>query len=262
MKLSIITVCFNDLSGLKRTMQSILPLPEHCEWIVIDGASTDGTVEFFNDSSFDHKNISFISESDSGIFDAMNKGIRLSSGTYLNFMNSGDFYNREEFFSIASNINDYSSDILCFDYKCVDSALLEVNTNLLATSKSELCKRSSVPHQSALIKRKVFDMVGLYDQTFSHSGDYEFFARASKSNISFSFYPGSYLAFFVLDGLTSKNRSCLVQGIQHYKIQNKHFGSGSKKRFLIFFTRYIISFFPFSDSLISHARKLVFKGRL
>jgi putative colanic acid biosynthesis glycosyltransferase len=89
MRYSIITVCRNNLNGLQRTCESIEAQSfSDFEWIVIDGASTDGTVEFMTNKVQD--NISFFSEPDEGLYDAMNKGIDKASGDYLIFMNSGD----------------------------------------------------------------------------------------------------------------------------------------------------------------------------
>jgi glycosyltransferase involved in cell wall biosynthesis len=240
-------------------MDSILPLPEGCEWIVVDGASTDGTAELLNTISGD--NITVLSEKDAGIFDAMNKGIYLAKGEYLNFMNSGDFFHREPFVKVMEQ-QFKGADILSFDYTCLNAELREVNTNLLSSDSEDLRSRSSIPHQSALIKNRLFTELGTYDESFTLSGDYEFFARALKAGVyKFKFFPEIYLACFVLDGVTSKNRSCLAQGKQHYCIQTTHFNKASKRRFLMFFTRYIMSFIPMSDLLLEKYRQLHFSKR-
>ena len=91
MKLSIITITRNDLEGLKRTAQSIASQSwKDYEWLVIDGASTDGTVDFIR--SLERQPDYWVSEPDKGIYDAMNKGIVRSTGEYLLFMNSGDSF--------------------------------------------------------------------------------------------------------------------------------------------------------------------------
>lgn len=259
MYLSIITVCYNDLTGLKRTKDSILPLPDGCEWIVVDGASQDGTKEYL--STIQGDNITIVSEKDDGIFDAMNKGISLAKGEYLNFMNSGDFFHNDTFLMLAG-LKCREADVLSYDYTCLNSSLKEVNTNSLSSDSNDLRLRSSIPHQSSFIKRKLFLELGSYNQDFTHSGDYEFFARIlSADTYDFKFFPGVYLACFVLDGLTSKNRSCLTQGLQHYRIQKKYFSRGSKKRFFIFLIRYFISFVPMSDFVLEKYRQLHFKKR-
>jgi glycosyltransferase involved in cell wall biosynthesis len=87
--LSIITVVFNNLGGLKHTYQSIKSqISTDFEWLVIDGGSTDGTQEWLADIT--DANMTFISEKDGGLYDAMNKGLKLAKGTFVWFMNSGD----------------------------------------------------------------------------------------------------------------------------------------------------------------------------
>lgn len=90
-KYSIVTVCFNALEDLKKTIKNIRG-QTYSDWeiIVIDGASTDGTLDYLQ--SVLDKRIRYISEPDKGIFDAMNKGIKRSKGNYIIFMNAGDTY--------------------------------------------------------------------------------------------------------------------------------------------------------------------------
>jgi glycosyltransferase involved in cell wall biosynthesis len=88
-KLSVITVCYNDADGLALTAESVKKnLDENVEYIVVDGGSSDGTVDLLESLSFINY---WVSEPDSGIYDAMNKGIALAHGQALLFMNAGDF---------------------------------------------------------------------------------------------------------------------------------------------------------------------------
>ena len=90
MKLSVITINFNNLTGLQHTCESIAAQTlQEFEWIVIDGGSTDGGKEYME--QFRRKPDYFVSEKDAGVYDAMNKGIAASHGEYLLFLNSGDF---------------------------------------------------------------------------------------------------------------------------------------------------------------------------
>jgi len=98
--ISIVTVVYNDAKGLEKTIQSVLSQSyNNIEYIIIDGGSTDGTVEVIKRHK---KSISmWISEADKGIYDAMNKGIKLAKGRWINFMNARDiFYNQD----VLSNI--------------------------------------------------------------------------------------------------------------------------------------------------------------
>ena len=91
--LSIVTVVFNDLKGLNETYKSLKSQTfTNFEWIVIDGGSTDGTKEFIQNDNQLVK--TYTSEPDNGIFDAMNKGIKLATGTWITFLNAGDTYTK------------------------------------------------------------------------------------------------------------------------------------------------------------------------
>jgi len=89
-KFSVITICYNDFEGVKSTLESVLSQTGvNFESIVIDGGSSDGTPEYLKKND-DINNLLWLSEPDSGIYNAMNKGIELASGDWLVFMNSGD----------------------------------------------------------------------------------------------------------------------------------------------------------------------------
>ena len=95
MRLSIITINYNNIEGLKKTAESVISQIFRCfEWIIIDGGSNDGSKEFIESlAAKPEANVSFwCSEPDKGIFNAMNKGIAKAKGEYLNFMNSGDYF--------------------------------------------------------------------------------------------------------------------------------------------------------------------------
>ena len=103
--ISIITVVYNDIENIEETILSVLSQTyDNIEFIVIDGASNDGTVDVIK--KYDKKIDYWISEKDGGIFDAMNKGIKLSKGDYINFMNSGDFFTSPDLVNeVAKNLD-------------------------------------------------------------------------------------------------------------------------------------------------------------
>ena len=89
MKVSVVTVCLNAVNEIERTMLSVLDQTyTNIEYIVIDGGSTDGTVDIIR--KYQDRIAHFISEPDKGLYDAMNKGIDLATGEWINFMNAGD----------------------------------------------------------------------------------------------------------------------------------------------------------------------------
>ena len=199
--LSIITVAYNNKEGLIRTRDSILPLPNNCEWIIVDAASTDGTKEEILENLPKEKNIKWVSESDKGLFDGMNKGIDLAQGKYLNFMNSGDFYNRIAFKEVC-NLESKDADIIVYDYLPVNAMLELAYARNFVKDINILKKYDCIPHQSTLISSNIFKKIDKYDLNFKYTADYEHFARAYMSNYSFKFDDSLKLAYFVQDGIS------------------------------------------------------------
>ena len=117
--LSIVTICYNNLNGLKATISSI-DYQTPIQHIIIDGHSADGTVEYL--SSLDNQKITWISEPDKGIYDAMNKGLNMAKGDYVIFMNAGDlFYNTHTIASISDILRNEEPDILYGEAMYIDS---------------------------------------------------------------------------------------------------------------------------------------------
>lgn len=182
MKLSIITINYNNKEGLKKTIESVSSqkLNDNCEfeYIVIDGLSSDGSCELVKENSVITK---YKIEKDNGIADAFNKGINLASGEYLYFLNSGDiFYDDESLQYILKSLN--KKDMYIYKVAMVD----ERGTTLNIAGKSiELSKqkyRNYLPHQGMMIKRSMFDKYGKYDIDYRLGMDYEWSTRLIKDS--------------------------------------------------------------------------------
>lgn len=179
---SIITVTRNNLSGLRRTGESVLAqgFPGF-EWIVIDGNSDDGTRAYLEGSGAD-----FISEPDRGIYDAMNKGIDRATGDYLIFMNAGDGFSAPDTLQkIAAQITEKN-----FDPDFIYGDSLEERPGLPPAYKPAKPINKSVfgmftHHQAMLYRRAVLH--GLrYDEAYKIAADYKFtleFLERSKSSL-------------------------------------------------------------------------------
>lgn len=173
-KFSVITVCFNDLEGLKNTYRSLSSQRyKSFEWIVVDGASKDGTSAWLQ--SLSDNWIKWSSEPDNGIFDAMNKGIDRSSGDYMVFMNSSDLFTDEDVLhEIVDALNNSGSNEIAFIYG--DSLdVLEDGTKLYRKAKdvTTLVRGMFTQHQSMYFGKAY--LKGLkYSMKYPVTADYAF----------------------------------------------------------------------------------------
>lgn len=174
MKLSIITVNLNNRDGLLKTIDSVVSQTfRDFEWIVIDGGSTDGSKELIEQYA-DHFAY-WVSEPDKGIYNAMNKGIRVAKGDYLQFLNSGDWLCSD---NTLQNVFDcsFTDDVLfgsCIVHDPGAGIYEHGPTDNNFTAFQLLSK--SLPHQASFIKKKLFDRYGLYDESFKICADMKFF---------------------------------------------------------------------------------------
>lgn len=203
-KLSIITICFDEVSSIRRTIESVL-LQTYAdfEYIVIDGNSSDGTTDII--AEFKDNIDIFISEPDSGIYNAMNKGLRKAKGDYVIFLNGGDYFTSN---NVIKNVINHLA-----DYEIVFGDIIKSNSsheNTTSLSKTTLDPFTffthTLPHQGTFIKRELFNRFGLYDESFQIMGDYEFFKRVIvKFKVKAGYIPIT-IAIFNTDGISSNPR--------------------------------------------------------
>ena len=175
---SIITPVLNDKLGLIETVQSLkIQKLKDFEHIVIDGGSTDGTLEYIKES----KDIDlWISEKDSGIYDGINKGIKISKGVYINTINAGDFYYSENSLLIIKNY--FSRNDVDFIFGAVKKKKVCCNYN---PAKMNYTFNFYPAHSGGFfIKKKIHNKIGIYSLKFPCSSDYDFFWRLIKKNKS------------------------------------------------------------------------------
>ncbi len=245
MKLSIITVNLNNKEGLQKTIDSIVPQTfKDFEWIVIDGGSTDGSKELIERFS-DHMSF-WVSEPDKGIYNAMNKGIKVAKGEYVNFMNSGDCFAKDTVLEEVF-INPHSADVL-YGYMTRDTIDGEyVNLPLMKKKLSWMdFYHDGLPHQSSFIKRELFEKYGYYDESLKAVSDWVYFVKVFVYNHStYEFIPlkiSVYLSGGVSDVVGLKEReiesrklfpAAIVEDIPKIVLHNK-----LQERF---FTRLVLS---------------------
>lgn len=184
-KLSIITINYNNLYGLKETIDSVISQTfTDFEWIVIDGGSTDGSRELIE--RFQNHFVYWCSEPDKGIYNAMNKGISHSKGDWFLFLNSGDCILNN---TILDKIftQDYTSEIIYGD-------VLYTSTrgDFTVTFPSELTLsyllQMFISHQSSLYRRELFD-TNMYNESFRIVSDWLFHIQMILQNRKFEYLP-------------------------------------------------------------------------
>jgi glycosyltransferase involved in cell wall biosynthesis len=172
MQLSIITINKDNAVGLEKTIQSVVEQTfDDFEYIVIDGASSDGSVEIIK--KYADKITYWVSEPDTGIYNAMNKGIKKAQGDYCLFLNSGDWLIEQN--TIRNVFNEIKScpgsDIYYSNHQNQDNKIVFI-PKLLSI---EYFIRASISHPNSIIKRELFFKHGFYNENFKIVSDWEFF---------------------------------------------------------------------------------------
>lgn len=178
MELSIVSINKNDSCGLDETIRSVKNQNyKEFEYIIVDGKSSDDSVAVIKRHAADGLKIKWISEEDSGIFDAMNKGIKMASGKYLLFLNSGDTLDSD---SVIGNVlkDEHHADVLIGECRVMDNGKQVWMQRPKERYTLRCVLDDSIPHQSSFIKKELFDRFGLYRSDLRIMGDWEFFLRA------------------------------------------------------------------------------------
>ncbi len=185
MKISVITVCFNSEKTIEKTINSVISQNnKNYEYIIVDGFSSDKTNEIIGKYK---KNIKFwISEKDSGIYDAINKGIKKSTGDIISILHSDDIYNDNNTLNYVSENFNKDLDI---EMLIGNTLIKDKNTDkILRNYSSTFFKPSyikfgySPPHPSTFIKKSLYNKFGLYNLNYEIASDFDLFARLILKN--------------------------------------------------------------------------------
>lgn len=218
LKVSIITVVYNGVKTIEQTIKSVLDQSyNNIEYLVIDGASTDGTQDIIEKyrSSISY----FVSEKDEGLYDAMNKGIQHSTGDIIGIINSDDYYAPDVIHKVVH-------------YFCKhDVGAVYGNTYVITktggikqhSAENEIDKlwyyRADLNHEAIFIKKSVYDKFGLYDLHYSVAADYDRMLDFYSNHVKFG-YIDAGLIYFRRGGLSQERK--ILYGKQMAEILDKY----------------------------------------
>ncbi len=180
--ISIITIVFNGEKYLEETIGSVIDQDySDIEYIIVDGGSTDGTIEIIK--KYDKRISKWVSEQDAGIADAMNKGICMSSGEIVGIIHSDDYYADPTVLSRVADAFSHHREVKAL-YGIQDYIDPATGKTLLTwgreTDPSEIKKRMYIPHPTLFVRREVYETIGLFRLDYRVAMDYEFAIRLTK----------------------------------------------------------------------------------
>ncbi len=215
-KISIVTINKNDAVGLEKTIKSVISQKkDFFEFIVIDGNSIDNSKDLL--LSYKSGITYSISEPDTGIYNAMNKGILNASGDFILFLNSGDFL-------VDDNVIEDVCKQITLNDEVVSGTIIiedEFNKQHKMDSQEKINIQHfinlSLYHQATFISKKLFDNYGLYNESFKIGGDYEFFIRLFYKNNCMYRRISRKIAYFKSDGISNDSTHIQKKSIESRK---------------------------------------------
>lgn len=228
-KISVITINLNNAAGLEKTISSVIAQKgSNIEFIIIDGGSADGSVELIR------KHVSevsyWVSEKDNGIYNAQNKGILKATGAYCLFLNSGDILAADDVIKQAI-ATDENTDLVYGDLITIDSKGLKTHLRSPEVADVEHFMISTIWHPTAFIKRELFNTLGLYNEDFKVTGDYEFFIRTLLKNNSTAKHIQLPVCIFDMGGVSNSESMQALQTLERRKSWKLNFSEAAIKNF-------------------------------
>jgi glycosyltransferase involved in cell wall biosynthesis len=225
---SIITPTYNSLAGLRHSFDSVqAQSPDLFEYWVVDGASTDGTDDWLREKSC--ANFHWISEPDSGVYDAMNKAIQRASGQFFYFLGSGDRLTHGILESAAKFIDSLPSAKPRFIYG--DVRLNNRDGRLLGgTFTSRRLCRENISHQAIFYEKSIFELLGLYDVKYPIYSDWAFNLRCFGDKRISKYRWDQVIADFEGNGLSDRVPD-VPFALDHMALVQRHLGTLSVLQF-------------------------------
>ncbi len=220
-RITIITAVYNGENFLEETIKSIINQDyDDVEYIIIDGGSTDGTLDIIR--KYEHAIDYWVSEKDEGISDAFNKGVQLASGDLINFQGDGDgFVDSSALSKVAMTSLSSPNCFVSGKIRRIDISGIElyVSEQTIPFNKKSLLYKMSLPHQGLFTRRGFFEQYGLFDVKNTYCMDYEHLLRAYKDFPEVEFVE-DVLANWRADGLGNGNTLKVLKEYHKIKIDN------------------------------------------
>ena len=252
-KVSIITVSYNSISTISDTIKSVLSqtYPD-IEYIIIDGSSTDGTIDLIK--SFGDSISKFISEPDNGMYDAINKGVRLATGYIIGILNSDDFfYDNNVIQKVAGAFMDNKIDAVFGDAQFVDPIRTSKIVRYYSSKyfNNSRFKFGFMPaHPSFYVKRELFEKLGFYKVDYKIAADFELLVRFLYINhLKYRYLEMPFLS--MRTGGVS-NKSILSKYILNKEIARACRENGIRTNYFFLYSKYFIKMFEFMGNKTSN----------
>ena len=224
-KVSVVTVVWNDESGLLVTLDSLRGQDyPHVEHIIIDGGSTDGTLGVISENKL--RDTVLVSEPDDGIYDAMNKGLALATGDVIGFLNAADLYaSATTVTMVVRSFEQTDTDAVYGDVSFFDDQQRIVRRWRAGTYRRwKMYLGWAAPHPAFFVRSSIFRRVGIFDPSLRNAGDYEFMLRCFLHHGVHPQYLGKELARMKIGGFSHRSIGNIMLGASEVRrawIQNK-----------------------------------------
>lgn len=229
MKISIITITYNSAKTLQRALKSVEGQTyADIEHVLVDGASTDGTRELIEAYAKKHKNVRFVSESDEGIYNALNKGIRMATGDVIGFLHSDDvLFAPDSIEHIAAAFQSEDVDVVYGDLQYCRGNRVVRHWQSNSFNPCSLKYGWMPPHPTVYVRHKVYEEVGPYDEWFRISADYDMMLRIFCAGYKSQYIP-EVIVSMEIGGASNKNTKARLSKTQedYIVLKKNHVGCG------------------------------------
>jgi len=232
--ISIITIVLNGESLIEETIKSVI-FQENVpiEYIIIDGGSTDGTLEKIK--KYQSKIDLLISEPDKGIYSAINKGIKLANNDLIGLIHCGDFYEPDTLQTVYNAFKENHADVIYGDIKIIEEYSIQNIVHYNKANHNLLQKQMSIFHPATFVARECYLKYGLYNTNYKITADYELILNLYLRNVKFEYIP-QVLADFRKGGISGSRLNLLFK--ENFLIRKKLLGL--KSALIYIFSEYPI----------------------